>query len=240
MDTIIFEISGKFAHFRRFYTNSSSLTYGAPTRTNVMGIVAAILGYDRDQYYENFSRDKFKVAIEKINKTRKLTQTMNYLKVLSPKDFYNPQEHTQIPLEILTSNDEVKYKIYVNHSDPEIMDHLESKLSKNQPAYPIYLGLAPFLAKIKYIKRLNLKGYTCSDFLEVKSLISRDYIEDIKIEESDNYVLVKEKMPVEFLKNRIPKKAEYFIYDENCQPIRIKPKKKQLIFNDNINNIIFI
>ncbi len=238
MDTIIFEISGKFAHFRRFYTNSSSLTYGAPTRTNVVGLVAAILGYDRDEYYENFSRDKFKVAIEKINKTRRLTQTMNYLKVLSPKHFYNPQDHTQIPLEILTSNKEVKYKIYVSHINTKIMDHLELRLSKNQPAYPIYLGIAPFLAKITYIKRMNLKGYTCSDYLEVKSLINRNYIEDIKIEESDKYVLVKEKMPVEFLKNRIPKKAEYFIYDENCQSIRIKTN--QLVFNDNTNNIIFI
>ena len=48
MKIIVFDIKGKFAHFRKFYTNSSSLTYGIPPRTAICGILAAILGLERD------------------------------------------------------------------------------------------------------------------------------------------------------------------------------------------------
>jgi CRISPR-associated protein Cas5h len=78
MDIIIFEISGKFAHFRKFYTNSSSLSYSVPSRTTVEGIIAAILGLERDTYYEKLSLDNCKIAIEKVNKTRKINQSLNY------------------------------------------------------------------------------------------------------------------------------------------------------------------
>lgn len=238
MDTIIFEISGKFAHFRRFYTNSSSLTYGVPTRTNIVGLVAAILGYNRDSYYENFTRDKLRVAIEKRNKTRKIIQTMNYMRVERDNEFNRLKKHTQVPLEILTAKSEVIYRIYVNHKDSKIMDNLEERILNNQPAYPIYLGIAPFLAKIKYVNRTNLEEFSSKDFQKVQTIVNKNYIEDIKVSETDSYVLVKEKMPVEFQNNRIPKMAEFFIYDENCQPLCIRTNEK--LYTDGSNNTLFI
>ena len=51
MDLLVFDISGKFAHFRKYYTNSSSLTYLVPPRTSIYGLIAGILGLERDSYY---------------------------------------------------------------------------------------------------------------------------------------------------------------------------------------------
>lgn len=71
MKIIIFELWGKFAHFRKFYTNSSSLSYSVPPRTTIEGIIAAILGYERDSYYEKFNPDNLYVAVRKVgNKGR--------------------------------------------------------------------------------------------------------------------------------------------------------------------------
>lgn len=58
---LIFDIKGPMAHFRKFYTNSSSLSYLVPPKTVVAGLIAGLLGLpserhtkDKEEtYYEN-------------------------------------------------------------------------------------------------------------------------------------------------------------------------------------------
>jgi len=238
MDTIIFDISGKFGHFRKFYTNSSSLSYSVPSRTTVEGIIAGILGIEKDTYYEKFSCEHCNIAIEKINKTRKINQTMNYLKIKSTKDFFEIKTHTQIPLEIIASDgDRIKYRIYVSHDDKEIMRELEEKLRNDIPVYPVFLGTATYIAKTYFIERIDMKEEKSKDFVQIKTIINTGYIKDIKLDLKD-HKLVKEKMPVDFSEGRNPKKAESFIYDENCNPLSVITEKEYYIYGD--KNILFI
>ncbi|HBM79479.1 MAG TPA: CRISPR-associated protein Cas5, partial [Clostridiaceae bacterium] len=55
MQVISLHFKGKMAHFRKYYSNSSALSYFIPPRTTIIGIVAGFLGYERDTYYEDFS-----------------------------------------------------------------------------------------------------------------------------------------------------------------------------------------
>lgn len=64
MKFLVFDLKGKFAHFRKFYTNSSSLSYLVPPRTVIEGMVAAILGFERDSYYDMFSAENLLVAVQ--------------------------------------------------------------------------------------------------------------------------------------------------------------------------------
>ena len=72
----VFDLTGSMAHFRKYYTNSSSLTYGFPPRSVLMGVVAAVLGMERDSYYETLDRGRFSVAVKVPG--RRLMQTVNY------------------------------------------------------------------------------------------------------------------------------------------------------------------
>jgi CRISPR-associated protein Cas5h len=237
MDIIIFEISGKFAHFRKFYTNSSSLSYSVPSRTTVEGIIAAILGLERDTYYEKLSLDNCKIAIEKVNKTRKINQSLNYIKVKSSNDFKKIKNHTQIPIEIIASEKKVKYRIYISHTDEEIMEELEERLKSETPIYPIFLGAANYIAKTQFIDRIKIEEQKSIDFIGIKTIININHIKDLKIDFKKQR-LVKEKMPIDFLKGRNPKKAQSFIYDENCNEIFIITEKEY--YNYNGKNILFI
>ena len=78
---IMFKLSGKFAHFRKFYTNASSLSYLIPPRTVIIGLIASILKIPRDEYYDIFNEDNLKVSvcIPKNLEIRKQTQSLNYL-----------------------------------------------------------------------------------------------------------------------------------------------------------------
>jgi len=81
------KLSGKFAHFRKFYTNASSLTYTIPPRTTICGILASILQIPRDEYYDLMSSDKLGIAISlKNNNYLKIFQTLNYAADKSKKN----------------------------------------------------------------------------------------------------------------------------------------------------------
>lgn len=86
MKMIIFDLYGRFAHFRKFYTNSSSLSYSVPPRTTIEGIIAALLGYERDSYYDLLDVDKLNVAVRKIGESRKVMQSLNYIKADSQEN----------------------------------------------------------------------------------------------------------------------------------------------------------
>jgi CRISPR-associated protein, Cas5h family len=59
------------AHFRKVYSNSTSLSYYFPPRTTVLGIVAAALGLPRDSYYDKLNQ--LNVGVSAVTPLRKLT-----------------------------------------------------------------------------------------------------------------------------------------------------------------------
>ncbi len=76
----IFDLLGPLAHFRQYYTNSSSLSYAFPPRTVLMGTVAAILGWERDSYHEELGLDEARFAVVVKVPVRRLIQTVNYVR----------------------------------------------------------------------------------------------------------------------------------------------------------------
>ena len=112
MRGVVFDIEGNFAHFRKIYTNSSSLSYTVPPRTTIQGIIAAILGYERDSYY-SYMDENLNISVKKNYPTYKMTQTLNYIKAESTGELVRPKNHTQIPFEVISAKPKVSYRIYV-------------------------------------------------------------------------------------------------------------------------------
>ena len=81
------KLTGKFAHFRKFYTNASSLTYIIPPRTTICGLLASIMQIKRDGYYDIMSSENLGVAISLVPNIyyHKVFQTLNYAKDATPK-----------------------------------------------------------------------------------------------------------------------------------------------------------
>lgn len=60
---VSFTIEGKWGHFRRIDTTTVKQSYRVIPPTTAMGLIAAILGYDRDSYYDRFATDSAAFAI---------------------------------------------------------------------------------------------------------------------------------------------------------------------------------
>lgn len=141
-----FKITGKFAHFKKYYSNSSSLTYNLPTRTNLMGLVASILEISRDDYYEILSSDNCKFSVKILSETKKHFECMNYLHPDQKKAL-----HTQTRLELLIpKNKVIEYEIFVLFGKNSLLQKkLFEKLNNKDLGYGIYFGQRQFRAHLK-------------------------------------------------------------------------------------------
>lgn len=154
-----FRVSGQYAHFRKFYTNSSSLSYLVPPRTVIIGMLASILGYARDSYYELFNPQKIKISVNVTPGTiiKKKINSLNYLShkyhnFLCKGSGDNKNMHSQCKLELLLSGSrKIDYTIYVGAIELDslpIIDQLETKISNQDFGFGVYLGQRQFRADI--------------------------------------------------------------------------------------------
>ena len=211
MKVISFHLRGKMAHFRKFYTNSSALSYFVPPRTTVCGIVAGLLGWERDGYYEEFSLNKCKIAIASCRPIKKTMQKMNYLMIKSPNDLNGSQEHhSQTPMELVIPqnirNDYVDYKIWIYHTDTSIMNRIEELFINDKKDYYLSLGTSMALGSA-----FNLGWIDEIEILEAEeveqlseeifhSAIPLEKVEEIKVDSmlEGKYRILKEELPLEF------------------------------------------
>lgn len=237
MKIIIFELWGKFAHFRKFYTNSSSLSYSVPPRTTVEGIIAAILGYERDSYYEILNVDKLGIAVEKVSRTRKIMQSLNYIRATSPGDIISPKEHTQIPFELLTGDTNIRYRFYVTHKDKNILEDIQSRVLNNNPVYPLCFGSAPFGCYIDYVDSVVGKWIESNEYETVTTVINNEKIEEIDMENIQGS-LIKERMPRDFGEGRIINELGTYVYEESGNPLKVKIKGEYLKLSNGENIVL--
>lgn len=224
---LIFDVYGKMAHFRKYYTNSSSLSYMFPPRTTVTGLIAAMLGREKDTYYDEFSSDECHVAVSVRTKLRKIMQTVNYLQTKDLGGLNGSKGHTQIPLEIiLPEEDMIVYRVYFSHEDEKLMDELGERLKDGRFFYPLYLGLSEFTASARFVCEIGNGGIEVvgpGRQYKVSTVCNCDILEDkgLSFTDSKGAILqyIKEKMPLEFDKDRLIKSTANFIYEKNSNII---------------------
>jgi len=250
---LIFDLKGPFAHFRKYYTNSSSLSYSFPPRTTIIGLVAGLLGFERDSYYESFDDDKCRVAVSIRALIRKIMQTMNYTSTKSysfDKILLGGTNPTQIPLEVVcpVHDRELSYRIYFSHTDPEIYRGLRRRLEEELFVYPPYLGITEFIGEINYINEGTISEPSKKDdFIDIRSVCRKNAIADLSFE-SDGDVLqyILEKMPSDFSNDRTVTRYNEYAFEKSGNELCIKPKEEffhlDYVESDHVvsENIIFM
>jgi len=243
---LIFDLVGQVAHFRKFYTNSSSLTYTFPPRTTLTGIIAGMMGKKRDSYYDEFSTRNCKIAVSIMTPLRKSIHTVNYLLVTNPGQLNGSAKHTQIPVEILLSEKgEIRYRIFFYHSNNTIMDQLLHILPKNSPVFPPYLGISEFTARVEFVQLTKDISLEKTDKIKIKSVVNMDSVKKnglIIKSSSKSLQYITELMPLEFdSKRRVISKA-VFTYEKEQNPLNVKLKKPfyRVRYNNTEENVLFM
>jgi len=153
-------VRGPWGHFRRVEGNIVKQTYRIIPRTTIAGLLAAVLGIGRDEYYDLFGPDASAVAIEPVRELRTVNMPMNTLSTAAgdltslngrgkisiklPDPTNLRQQHNY---EVLV---EPAYRIDVWLSDADRFEELASMLEAGKSHYVPSLGLSEHLADIEF------------------------------------------------------------------------------------------
>ena len=203
-----FRIRGRFAHFRKFYTNSSSLSYFIPPRTTIIGMLGAILQYGRDSYYTIFNEDDFRISVAvtpNVN-IKKQMQCMNYLHL----EYYNllvkgkgANKHSQCRLELLMTDNlhPIDYTVYIgatNDTSLKKLVEIERKIRNDDLGFGIYLGQRQFKAEIHHVIMYDNISYVASSE-HLDSICIQDFAQPEPTLNNDRHIVV-DRMPIHFVK----------------------------------------
>ncbi len=213
MFALRFVVAGKLAHFRRFYTNSSSLTYPIPPPPTLRGLLGAAVGLG-PEYADRFAKLRF--GIRPAAPWRFLMQTANFLKIKRGEANYAGGEHTQIPLQLVAPRrleDRVRYEVLVVGEGA--LDLL--KALKN-PRYPLSLGPAYALAHVEAAEAIEgdvaegASGPVLGAFL-------REGLAGLKA--SGGLRLLEDRYPLRLAADRTPLAVGDLIVEATGQPVEL-------------------
>lgn len=245
MNTLIFDVSGRMAHFRRFYSSVTPLSYSFPPRNTVIGMLAAILGCEKDSYYNIFARENFGItlSINNQNGLRRFMLPTNYLDT-DQVSISRLRGRGKVPTSIeyimpVPPDTEVSYRIYVvllNEKYRNMLEELERRVREKEPIYPVSLGPANCLANIDWVT------YTTADMIDadsreipIKTVLDLDIISDdgIKFEDKSVFegkkIVLEERLPPDFINKReINGMGRNYIFEGKGDtiPVRLKPNTK--------------
>ncbi|NGP61247.1 CRISPR-associated protein Cas5 [Paenibacillus thiaminolyticus] len=214
MKVLSLRLRGKMAHFRRYYSNSSALTYSVPPRTTIAGILAGLLGYERDSYYELFDLEQCRIALANAAPIKKIVQKMNLLMIKSFNDVNGSQEnHSQCATELVIPQNirtgMLDYRIWIHHRDPEVMEQLISIISPSSPVYfsrgiSLALGTAWNAGWMEFGGIFEGVASQESRILPIDSIVPARMVTEINVPDNKEaiYRLVKEDLPLEFDRDR--------------------------------------
>lgn len=229
---LVFDWKGFMAHFRQFDANSSSLSYSFPPPTVIMGMLAGILGIERDQYYTMFAPDQVRLGVQIRTVPRKIMQTVNYIFAKSPNDLNMSGEnlHTQIPVEFVVAKNFPKaplhYRIAVQCLNIDLKLRLQQAIEQIRFKYLPYLGSAPFGSWLEWpgepeeVEQIKEAEAIVDTVVDLKSLDLQSISLDIIHHQPPAFF--KEHMRRNFDQERIPGDLVDIIWERNRGKIKAR------------------
>ena len=153
-------VRGPWGHFRRVEGNVVKQTYRIVPRTTVAGLLAAVLGIERDGYYELFAPERSAIAIEPTCELRTMNMPVNALSTAAenlkslngrgkvsvklPDPTHLRQQHNY---EILV---DPAYRLDIALADDKTYQDLRDALAAGKSHYVPSLGLSEHLAELEF------------------------------------------------------------------------------------------
>jgi CRISPR-associated protein Cas5h len=176
-----FTVRGPWGHFRRIEGNIVKQTYRIIPRTTVAGLIAGLLGIERDGYYDLFAPDSSAVAIEPVREIRTVNMPMNTLSTAAGNlQSLNGRGKISVKLPDPTTlrqqhNYEVlvdpAYRIDVALTHERRYTELRETLAAGKSHYVPSLGLSEHLADIEYHGEFAINEAPQKDTIKVDSAV---------------------------------------------------------------------
>ncbi|KYC51693.1 MAG: CRISPR-associated protein [Candidatus Methanofastidiosum methylothiophilum] len=230
MQLLAFDVWGDYAHFKKRYATTSPLTHTIPSKSTVMGLIAAILGYNRNEYQSKFKEHESKIAIQILNPINKTRIALNLINTKSEYLISYPmmnyfKQHTILNFEFIK---DPRYRIYFFIRNKEIHDQLKELLISHKTIYTPYLGLTELICNFCYVDEYSFNEIRPQEFQYINSIVpikkskSGTLIKKIEPEEDKKYSI--ESIPSYISSNRETEEYVEVIIEESGKLIKVIPE----------------
>ena len=241
MRLIVFDVAGYIAHFRKYFSTTSALSYAFPPRTTISGMIAGILGYERDGYYELLSSENCKIGLQIRKPIRRIVQMVNYLmtdkeamdawykkllrRPLTNRQLVSISQPAQVHAELVVADgqylSELCYRVFFSHDDEALMKNLKNRLIERRFCYPPSLGAANNIATIDYIQTMEAEVFHPKEEVEVSTVTPTSIVKSISPQEGLR-IYIEELVPADFSPDRILRRRESYIYEGSGKPVKLR------------------
>jgi CRISPR-associated protein Cas5h len=233
MDLITLELQGKFAHFRKYYGNNTALSYALPPRTTLAGIFAALLGRERDSYYQEMATSSLRIGVGIKYPVKKSFHRLNNLMIKGAGDFRGRLGPVQTPYEMVTPWDLrtglVVYRVLLSAYEPgeALFAEISRRLENKEYNFNLSLGPAFCHAQVSQVQRYDSGNWHSKEVnqepLELSSAVPINLIDEI-IPGKGRVVIEEEMLPGEFLNNydRELKSLHKVLFTTSGHPLTVK------------------
>lgn len=181
MQVLAFDLQGDFAHFRKYYTTTSPLTFLIPPRTVIIGLIGAILGLPKKSYAESFPVSECKIGVQILKPLQKVVFKENWRAgpaQLSKRSLSVTEMHniSRTPMELIK---EPLYRVFFWHSQRKLWADFLAMMQERKTVYTPYLGLSEFLAEVQFVNVYEAEDLKIPSFewIEIATVAPKDALE---------------------------------------------------------------
>ncbi len=231
---IVFDVWGDYAHFRKNYSTSSPLTYSFPPRTALSGLIGAIVGLDKAEYFRHFFKVDAQIGCKIMAPVKKVRIGENLIDTKSAFKMHLIKNRTQIRFEFVK---DPNYRIYFSHSDEQLYKKLKDLLISHQSVYTPCLGLSELICNFKFIGEFGLHN-SGEDVQDIDSVVPGKCLLEPDFEEGKEYF--SEVMPGEMGEAREVTDYSEILFERNGECIKAKAKELWEVENEKRERIVFL
>lgn len=219
---VVFEVACDVAHFRRQYAITTALTYLAPPRTALCGLVGAVLGLPKNESLAHFRDQEAVFGLQILVPLQTGHLSINLVDTKDNPSFrlkaVNPR--TTMRYEIVRNP---RYRIMFSH--PALGDRLARALSRGESIYTPCLGLAWMIAWFEGDSRIVEAEEILDDgaILPFVSPVRSDDLQGAVRWDPDG-VYQRVRMPAEMQPDRQVTRYESYVIDATGRPINASLK----------------
>jgi len=207
-----FDVWGDYAHFRKFYTTTSPLSFPFPPRTALTGLIGAIIGLDKTKYIKYFYKKDADIGVSLINPLKRVRISENYRD--TDKSMLPNKGITQIRLELIK---DPKYRVFFTHIDTELYEKLKNHLNSHKSVYTVCLGISELLCDFCFNGEFGFENKTGSDNTEINSIVPKENIIEFNFENNREYLI--NTVPNEMDGTRTVLEYKEVVFEKNARPV---------------------